>query len=260
MLQHLLNTTAIWLLSLLIFDLFLRREKYHGYNRTYLLATFLLGLVLPFWQWSNDAMIKATGLTTPVTETAVLKETILQQSTGMAVDWLMIAYIAGVIVSGLLLTREAFAIRRLYRRGTISKDGVWTIVQTGMAHTPFSAFRYVFISSKENYSEEELRMILTHEELHGHALHFVDLALMQLAKVFLWFHPLVYLYHSRLMMVHEYQADAAVEKKPEDYGHFLVEQSILGPAPAISHSFNRSPIKKRILMLTLLHLQKARNC
>ena len=162
MLQHLLNTTAIWLLSLLIFDLFLRREKYHGYNRTYLLATFLLGLVLPFWQWSNDAMIKATGLTTPVTETAVLKETILQQSTGMAVDWLMIAYIAGVIVSGLLLTREAFAIRRLYRRGTISKDGVWTIVQTGMAHTPFSAFRYVFISSKENYSEEELRMILTH--------------------------------------------------------------------------------------------------
>jgi hypothetical protein len=155
-----------------------------------------------------------------------------------------------VVVSGLLLAREAFIIRRFYNRGAKSKDGVWTIVETGNNHSPFSAFRYVFLSSKENYSEEELQMILTHEEHHGHALHFVDLVLMQLAKVFLWFHPLVYLYNNRLMMVHEYQADAAVEKKPGDYGHFLIEQSILGSAPALAHSFNRSPIKKRILMLT----------
>jgi hypothetical protein len=50
MLQYLLNATAIWLISLVLFDLFLRRESYHGYNRFYLLFTTLVGS-----DWGNYA-------------------------------------------------------------------------------------------------------------------------------------------------------------------------------------------------------------
>ena len=66
MLQYLLNATAIWLISLVRFDIFLRRESYHGYNRFYLLLTFLLGALLPLWQWQDDGAIYNAALQRPV--------------------------------------------------------------------------------------------------------------------------------------------------------------------------------------------------
>ncbi|WP_276132567.1 M56 family metallopeptidase [Polluticoccus soli] len=254
MLQHLLNTSAIWLLSLVLFDIFLRKETYHGYNRAYLLITFVIGLLLPFWSWSDASVIEATGMSRPVERTEVVRQTIVDAGATTAstnwLQWLLIAYAVGIAISVVFLIRDVVLIISYYKTGKRSKDGVWTVIETNKEHSPFSAFRWVFINSKDNYTPNQLRAVLTHEQQHGHSLHFIDLLLMQLARVFLWFHPLVYVFNNRLLMVHEYQADAAVEKQPEEYGRFLVEQAMLRSAPALSHSFNRSPIKNRIIMLT----------
>jgi beta-lactamase regulating signal transducer with metallopeptidase domain len=254
MIQHLLNTTAIWLLSLVLFDIFLRKETYHTYNRLYLLFTFFAGLLLPLWRWTDPAVIEAAGMATPAARTEAFNQAIVEAGTkATTIDWqqwCLIVYLAGAVISAFLLCRDALIIASYYRQGQKSKDGVWTIIETNKEHSPFSAFRYIFVSKRNHYTADQFRIILTHEEHHGRALHFIDLLIMQLGKVALWFHPLVYLYNLRLLMVHEYQADAAVEKQPAEYGQFLVEQSLLGTAPALSHSFNRSPIKNRIMMLT----------
>lgn len=255
MLYYLLNATAIWLICLIAFDAFLSRESYHSYNRFYLLGTFALGLLMPLYEWRGDSIVYSTGISRPVVEgAATVKSSIVSTTDNpVAMDWqqwLTILYIAGVAVSLFLLIKEIATLVRMYQRGDKSKDGVWSIIETGKSHSPFSAFRMVFISSKNDYNEEQLKMILHHEEQHGHAMHFIDLMFMQIAKVAFWFHPLVYVYYNRLLTVHEYQADAAVDKDPKTYGQFLIEQTMLGTAPALSHSFNRSPIKKRILMLT----------
>src|ERR1035437_1666769 len=102
----------------------------------------------------------------------------------------------------------------------------------------------------EQYTNEEWSMILTHEKRHTIFLHIIDLLLMQAARIIFWFHPLVYIYNKRLLLLHEYQADNAAARQPKVYGSFLVEQAMLQTAPSISHSFNRSPIKNRIVMLT----------
>ncbi|MGN6478092.1 MAG: M56 family metallopeptidase [Flavipsychrobacter sp.] len=255
MLQYILNTSAIWLLSLLVFDLFFSKEAYHGFNRAYLLLTFILGLLLPLWSWHGIGFEYAGNLAQPVTErSAAIKDSITNSKAANVASGkeliLLFIYLAGVLVSLVLTIKETLTIINSYKRGDKFKDGVWTIVETGKQHSPYSAFRYVFISSKKDYSDDELRIILTHEEQHGHLLHFFDLLFMQVAKIVCWFHPLVYMYAERLSIVHEYQADAAVDKAPKEYGQFLIEQAILQSAPALSHSFNRSPIKKRIMMLT----------
>lgn len=255
MLYYFLNATAIWLICLIAFDAFLRRESYHSYNRFYLLGTFALGLLMPLYEWRGDSIVYSTGISRPVVERAATVKSTIVSTTDSPVamgwqQWIILLYIAGVTVSLFLLAKEIAILVRMYRRGDKSKDGVWSIIETGKAHSPFSAFRMVFISSKNDYSKEQLKMILYHEEQHGHAMHFIDLMFMQLAKVVFWFHPLVYVYNNRLLTVHEYQADAAVDKDPKTYGQFLIEQTMLGTAPTLSHSFNRSPIKKRILMLT----------
>lgn len=255
MIQYLLNLSCIWLLSLLVFDLILAKERSHGFNRFYLLSTFILGLLLPLWSWQENATTAPTAFIMPVTQrVSEIKETITANTvTRQMIDLqtvLTAIYLVGLLVAFSLMLRDVIIIIRSYRKGNRFKDGVWTIIETNKQHSPYSAIRYVFISNRTSYTPEQLRMILTHEEQHGHLLHFFDLLLMQLAKIIFWFHPLVYMYAERLCMVHEYQADAAVNNPPNEYGQFLIEQAILQSPPAVAHSFNRSPIKKRIMMLT----------
>lgn len=254
MLQYIINSTAIWLFGLLVFDLFLRNEAQHSYNRLYLLSVLIAGTVIPFWSWDYDSVIYTTNMGAPIAkQSATVKETIVNASQPTVIEWqqwLMIIYYCGVGLFFLLLVKDVVNIIRLYRRGTKSKDGTWTIIETGENQSPFSAFRYIFISGKENYSESELQMILAHEEQHGHLLHFIDVLITRITAITFWFNPLVYLIENRLLMVHEYQADVAVKNNPATYGQFLIEQSVLGSAPVLAHSFIRSPLKKRILMLT----------
>ncbi|RYY51521.1 MAG: M56 family metallopeptidase [Chitinophagaceae bacterium] len=255
MIQYLLNASAIWLLSLLLFDLFFKRQSQHMYNRAYLLLTFIAGITMPLWQWQQRTVVDSEVPTVrPEDAVAVLKYNITDATpvhTFLSFENILMAvYAIGVAIGFLFLVKEIYTIVKMYRTGTRSKDGVWTIVETGKEHSPFSAFNTIFISNKQNYDADDLQTILMHEQQHVLAYHFFDLLLMQMGKLLFWFHPLVYIYHNRLMMVHEYQADKAAVNEPTTYGKFLLEQSMLHRAPAFTHSFNRSPIKNRIIMLT----------
>lgn len=254
MLQYIINSTAVWLIGLIIFDLFLRKEAMHGYNRLYLLFILLAGALVPLWSWGYDSVIYASTTGRPIAEqTAAMREAIVagseQELMGWE-QWLRIVYLSGVAICSLLLSKDIIVILRMYRKGDKSKDGTWTIIETGKSMSPFSAFRMVFISNKEDYTREELAMVLAHEEQHGHLLHFIDVLIIRLFQILFWFNPMIYLLEKRLLLVHEYQADKAVRNNPSEYGRFLVEQSVLNAAPVLAHSFIRSPLKKRILMLT----------
>ncbi|HYD22094.1 MAG TPA: M56 family metallopeptidase, partial [Flavipsychrobacter sp.] len=212
------------------------------------------GALVPLWPWDYDSVIYANETSRPIIEqTAEVREAIVAGSGQTLLgweQWLQIIYLAGAAIFCLLLLKDVVIIARLFHSGKKSKDGTWTIIETGKNMSPFSAFRMVFINGKENYTEEELAMILAHEEQHGHLLHFVDVLLIRAANIVFWFNPMIYLLEKRLLLVHEYQADKAVKNNPSEYGRFLVEQSILNAAPVLAHSFIRSPLKKRILMLT----------
>ena len=241
-------------ISLLLFDLCLRRESYHNYNRFYLLFTFLLGALLPMWQWQNDSELYPKAMQQPVERVLSAKENIVTAGTPSAAldwqQWLALVYLGGALVALCLLIIDIVKLAAYYRGGTRSRQDNWTIIEIGKDHAPFSFMNTLFVSSVAVYDADEWHMILTHERRHTTLRHFADLLLMQLARVAFWFHPLVYMYNKRLLLVHEYQADNASAQKPQVYGKFLVEQALLQTAPALSHSFNRSPIKKRIIMLT----------
>lgn len=255
MLQYLLNATAIWLISLALFDLLLARERFHAYNRGYLLFTLLLGGLLPLWQFggANDpvygtdvgySLERFTTAKTRITNVALASNQSLSWQ-----HWVMWLYVAGAVVALVLLIADCVRLLVFYRNGTKHEQGRWTIVQTGSSHAPFSFRHILFITGIERYTSEELQIILAHEGRHASLLHVADVVLLQLLRVVGWFHPMVYLYNSRLLMVHEYQADSVVTN-PQHYARFLVEQALLQSAPVITHSFNCSPIKKRIVMLT----------
>jgi BlaR1 peptidase M56 len=253
MYEYLLNATAIWLISLISYDVFLRRESYHSYNRFYLLFTFFLGALLPLSQLQADMPLMTSGLQQPVERVAATRQNIVESGSTMMLNWqslLWAIYIAGVAIALLALLWEVGKLLRLYRIGKRSASGHWLIIETGREHTPFSFRNMLFVTGKAQYADDEWAMLLAHEGRHSSLIHFADLLVMQLARVLLWFHPMVYMYNKRLLLVHEYQADDVPAQQPQKYGRFLVQQALLGTAPVIAHSFNRSPIKKRIIMLS----------
>lgn len=254
MLQYLINLSGIWFLCLVVFDIFLKRESYHGYNRLYLNISILMGLLLPLLSWKGDSIIYASEYSKTVADQAsIIKDQVVTNTNGSFLEWetwLWIAYATGAAISLLFLLKELFTIIKMIRTDKRSKSGVWTIIETNSYTSPFSAFRYVFVDNLDNYTPEELAIILAHEKQHGHLLHFIDLLFVNIVKVIFWFNPLIYVFEKRLLMVHEYQADQIIESQPEHYGQFLIEQSMLRTAPALSHSFIRSPLKNRIMMLT----------
>lgn len=264
MLQYLLNTTAIWLIGILFFDVFLRKENFHAYNRLYLLTILLSGVLLPLIQWEADSVIYSTGIGGQTIEQVNIVKQAISTSADKTINWptwqqwLWGIYFLGFLVCIIRYIVEAITILRFYRNGSKDKHAGYTIIETNREINPFSIFSYIFISNTKSYTHEELEMIIAHELEHSKKWHFIDLLIARLFNTAFWFHPLAYILENRLLMIDEYQADAIAQERSEIYSKFLVDQNILGAAPIISHSFLRSPIKKRIVMLTKRKSQIAR--
>ncbi len=254
MLQYLLNATAIWLISLVVFDVFLRRETYHNYNRLYLLCTFVSGIVLPLDLWDTAVSLHNLPGGLPVQRISATRQTIVDtasaSSLGDYINWWWLVYNIGFTVALAVLGNDVIKLVKMYRKSTRTYEAGLTIMETGIRHTPFSFRKTVFVENREKYNDTEWQTVIAHERRHATLLHFADVLMMQAARLVFWFHPLVYLYNNRLLTVHEYQADRESGISPQHYGRFLIEQALLQSAPALTHSFNRSPIKKRIIMLT----------
>ncbi len=253
MLQYILNTSAIWVMSLVVFDLFLRRLSHHGYNRFYLIATFLLGLVLPLLTIDFGEALPSTSSAAQMRDYLATQKTVATVNGQVPFNiWSIIysIYFIGVAITLVLLIKDLYKIVSLYSAGTKTIENGYTIIETGQNHGPFSVFNWIFISAQTSYNNEEWNILLAHEQMHGKLGHIADVVLMQLARIVFWFHPLVIVYQKRLLMVHEFQADWVSHRQPEIYCRFLIEQSMLQAAPLLTHSFNRSPIKNRISMLT----------
>lgn len=257
MLQALINATLIWLSSLLVYELLLKKTTFHRLNRGYMLLTFLAGIVLPLLPWQapveintlSQAGAQALSDGTKAAATSGTANATIPPPTGFSPDWLQILYLTGAAITVLFLLRDLWRIRRLYRHAEITREGRWIIAETGAAHSPFSFLNIIFVSERAEYSGHQWRMLTSHEKQHFRNGHLLDLLLLHAALILLWFHPLVYFYRARLRLIHEYEVDAMQESDTLSYGRFLLEQAACKPL-AMTHALNFSPLKSRIKMMT----------
>lgn len=257
MLQALINTTIIWLGSLLVYELLLKQTTFHRLNRWYMLLTFVAGIVLPLLPWQAPVEINtllpdvARAAAGPAnTGSSAGTDALTHQAPGgTGLHWLSIVYLAGAGITLIILLCDLWRIHRLFRRARVLRDGRWIIAETGASHSPFSFLNIIFISDRSAYSGPQWRMLASHEKQHFRNGHLVDLLLLHTAMVLLWFHPLVYVYRARLRLIHEYEVDSMQDSDTISYGRFLLEQAACRPL-AMTHALNFSPLKNRITMMT----------
>ena len=115
---------------------------------------------------------------------------------------------------------------------------------------PASFFRYILMPSFDPEDEAQKQIIL-HESMHVAYRHSWDLLLVNFAKVFFWFNPLIYLFERSLREVHEYQADQGVTSyfSPKEYATLLLRLITAKPGWQFMNNFNQFQTKKRIIMM-----------
>ncbi|MFH4963400.1 M56 family metallopeptidase [Gaetbulibacter sp. M235] len=259
MLHYIIQTIAFQIFFLLVYDTFLKKETFFNWNRLYLLSTAVLSIVLPF--------IKIDGFKDVVPQQYIINlpeifignqpqlnanqiqiETISTQ-TQSGFSWDILFYI-GVLIATLLLIFKITKIVWLLYKNPKSKIGLFNIVSLINSSAAFSFFNYIFLG--ERLSEQEKESILKHEIVHVTQKHTLDLLFFEVLRIVFWFNPLVYMYQNKIMVLHEFIADASAVKhqnKSEYYQNLLSQVFETKNISFINPFFKQSLIKKRIIML-----------
>ncbi|MEJ1223211.1 M56 family metallopeptidase [Sediminicola sp. 1XM1-17] len=255
MMQYILESVAFQLLFLIIYDVFLKRETFFQWNRAYLLATFLLSLLLP---WMKIEALKITVSKKFMAYPEYLWGMDMGAGTGVLLtaeesqfmlSWQEMLLYGGMVLAAVLFIIKLVQIRQLKNRGEVHYFDQFTRVVVAKSNIAFSFFKTIFLG--EEVLKKEHESILQHELVHIQQRHSLDLMFFELMRIAFWFNPLVYVYQNRISELHEFIADAKVSKshQREHYQNLLSQVFQTQHISFINQFFKSSLIKKRIVML-----------
>lgn len=238
--------------------LFLRNERFHRYNRFYLLSVAVLCWIIPLVRIQLQVPDEDTGdvyrLMTVVADQQTYWETSVQ-SASFHLGWEEIVWIVYAVVASLLMLgifRAVWKIRSLLRKHACRKIQDVYIIMTQVQGTPFSFFKYIFWHSDIDLRSEDGQRMLEHELTHVREWHSIDKLLIQILLVFGWINPMLWLIKKELEMIHEFIADQEAVRDGDAAALASMLLTAIYPQQRtlLTHSFFFSPIKRRIQMLT----------
>ncbi|ALL07165.1 hypothetical protein AQ505_17730 [Pedobacter sp. PACM 27299] len=216
------------------YRLFLYKETFFLWNRVYLISTLCFALfsaILRFEWLSRSSVSRELQ--------SKMLDVVVQGRVGAGTDFDWMQWTYRLYFLGAMLSMLWFLYKLWILKSRLENP------QTGQA---FSFFGFKRIDS----ALPDFEMINRHEEVHIRQFHSIDVLLMELAAVLLWFNPVIYLYKSSIKNIHEYLADEAAaefEGSKRNYALLLLHKA-MGLSPDLTNSFLRqSEIKKRLLML-----------
>lgn len=240
--------------TVFIYQLFLKRKTTFTFNRFFLLSGLIISLLLPFFRLhlfstggSNDGF---AVLMAPVTIVSGEVKTLF---TTPAAEWptARIIYGIGVMLFLIRLFQGLIKLGFWSRKVVFARHGRFKVACLPGSFSPYSFFNLVFIGQND-YTEEEISQIISHEISHSANWHSADVILLESVLIFQWFNPFLWLLRRNLKEIHEFQADREVLQQgvsPVNYKKLLLYQRT-GARLELVNSFHKSFIKKRFIMMS----------
>jgi murein DD-endopeptidase MepM/ murein hydrolase activator NlpD/cell division protein ZapA (FtsZ GTPase activity inhibitor) len=261
MLEIVLKSVLITTVIYIFYRLFLQRETFFQSIRVYfiigILASFILPLIIiPIYIEYEPIITKEIiNDSFPILENIPKKEAIANFETiKEPFNWMLLIsrlYVIGILIFLIKLSIELLSLMSLIYKSKKRKVGKYTFVETKKELSPFSFFNYI-VCNKSQFNSDELKDIITHEEVHVLQKHSLDILLIQLLVIMQWFNPFVWLYKKDTQQNLEYIADKVAQEKSntkKTYQYLLLKTSITTNPFALSNNFFNSHLKKRIMML-----------
>lgn len=260
LLSYLLKVSACTVLFFGFYLLVLQKLTFFRINRFYLLITLLLSFIIPALQFNVERMAKLNQTVSPVTSEvqqyspgqAQLIQVIQTPAANQEIDWVAIISCVYLGIGAILLSFSIWQLCRLimHTRSYSRHENGLILVSKIEGFTNCSFFNYVFIN-ENNLSEQDLAVLLKHEEVHAKQYHSIDKIILMICKAILWFNPVIYFFDKALEQTHEYEADEATSSNfgTDAYAKLLLKLAITKSEMPLIHNFVKSPIKNRIKML-----------
>ncbi len=255
MLHYILQTLIFQVLFLALYDAFHKKDTFFNSNRLYLLIAPVFSLILPFIKIdafrSKTSQIYVTQLERVITISSenltVIGTTGPEQN---PINWWLVLYYTGIGISLLLLFLKLYKLKILTSFSFVTNLHDKKVVTLPNSKQAFSFWNTIYLG--DQLQDQEKEQVLIHEIVHVQQKHSLDQIWFEILKVFFWWNPMMYIYQSRITILHEYIADEAVTTAVGKRNYI---QQLLNSAfqtqeiTFVNQFFNQSLIKKRIVML-----------
>lgn len=251
-LNYLFEFSFCLMISWGFYKLMLEKLTFFEMNRSYLLGTLILSAALPLLSFQFSAGSPVSEVTLPTIWVGGDLEEATSASFFTFLSWpefLILGYSVGVLyrlIQFILGLTKSFS---LLNKARLIQSGEVTFA-VHPDFRPASFFKYVLLPEFRP-DDPDQQQIIIHESIHVSKRHTLDLLLVQLTRVILWFNPVVYLFEQSLREIHEFQADQGVTRthSPFDYSRLLVRLISGQKSFQCIHYFSQFQTKKRILMM-----------
>ncbi|MEI6264467.1 MAG: M56 family metallopeptidase [Sphingobacteriia bacterium] len=238
--------------------LVLRNNRFHQYNRFYLLAIALLSWIVPLIkiQWNKPVE------TDPqlIQFFSVIADNNTEIESGLHKGWLRYGWqgsllfiyslVAIILLIGLI--KSLFQIYQLLKTHSCKSVGDVFLILTQAKGAPFSFFRYIFWHESIDLKSEAGKQMMQHELAHVQQKHSFDKICIQLVLIAGWFNPFFWAIKKEMEMIHEFIADkkAVANGDSASLAQMLLAAAYPQQQYLLTNPFFFSPIKRRLAMIT----------
>jgi len=231
----------------------LRNNRFHYYNRFYLLLAMAASLIIPLFQF-NWFTIENPNLNEAIVQMPIqyLTNTSTFEPGFSWMDWLVLIFVSitvGIVVLVLNQIRIIYSVKRKSQFKVLDE---YHFIQTDEENAPFSFLNNLFWKKSIALDTEYGQKIFTHEITHIKQKHTWDRLFCQLVTAMVWINPFYWLIQKELQTIHEFIADEAAvgEAGVAEFAKMLLQTHYDTHFFNPIHTFFYSSIKRRLFMLT----------
>jgi beta-lactamase regulating signal transducer with metallopeptidase domain len=240
----------------------LRNNRFHSYNRYYLLAATVLSILVPFVHIPvdfNTSQVKPAAIWQTLTAISSVtgNKNVQIPSENIATLFTLknILSLFYILIASTILTRFVTAfifIRKLLQRYKVERTGNIYFVSTEEPGTPFSFFKWLFWNDRIQLQSDNGQQMFRHELFHIQQRHSWDLAFLELTTALFWINPFFHLIKKEVKTIHEFLADEFATKENDkwNYAELLLMQVLGSSSHRLVNPFFHNQIKRRIAMIT----------
>jgi len=246
-----LKSALVLLLFWAVYQLFLRKETFHRFNRFFLLGGLMTALLFPLIEvhYPVVEIVVPAANSFSVTESPAINSDEAQSGFSWS-RLLFFVYLSGICLSLLFPAIGLWKLGRIIRKHGYQTYPAFYLVESSPYETSFSFFSFIFLPESVR-NELDRRIILNHEKAHIMQKHWIDLLVSTVFRILWWFNPIAWLYEKSIRENHEFLADDTVLRKHSqtDYFSVLANQWFGYSSFPLTNSFNYSTQLKRIKMM-----------
>ena len=244
---------ALSAIFILLYFVFLEKEKNHRFKRFYLLSSALFSVLVPLISIPYGSIEVVERINQNNSELMILPETKLVEPSIFTKENLLWAiYILGFSILFLKFSWGIFKLIKEIKFSEKIKQDHYQFILKQNKFTPYSFWNAIFLNKSDFLEGKIDYKIILHEKAHVNQKHSIDVIFIEIMLCAFWFNPAFYFYRKAIVTNHEFLADEVVLSQNNDIISYqkLILDELISEKILFTHPFNLHNTKKRIVMMT----------